>query len=147
MPAGPAQPRSAGLGARLLGPLLRLFGRGKKSPPQAIDRTPYRQRALDLLQEMQAARAGDVAALRLLAGKLEQLFHDLVKAGDRDDATRRLGEAAVEADTLLAQAAPPEDAMRALLARVEAALKDWLALVPGAPQPSPSDAGRKEFWK
>jgi hypothetical protein len=118
--------------------LLNLFGGRKraKKAEAALDRTPYRPRAADLLRELQAG-AGDVATrvavLRAVIDRLEALFRDLVTAGDRDRTVRRLGEAVLAVRTFLAEASPAEAVVLGTWQQVEAALRDWLALPPGSP--------------
>jgi Ca-activated chloride channel family protein len=118
--------------------------RGAATAP--VDRGPYRQRMLDLVQAFQGAAADTttrLGILRSLAGKLQDLFQDLVAAGDRHPAIRRLGEALVRLDALLAEAGPAEVAVHEVWSRTEAALRDWLAI----DQPAHAPGRREGFWK
>jgi Ca-activated chloride channel family protein len=135
--------RSGGWLRRLLG---LFFGGSDKAKDRkaAVDRAPFAQRATDLLGELQAIlaadEAGQLAAFEPLVEALEQFFKDVTAAGDRDDALARLGQALVDARTLLEQAHSAE-AVRQVCLRLEVALKDWLGLLP-APAPR-----RPGFWK
>jgi Ca-activated chloride channel family protein len=126
---------------RLLG-----FFRGdrKEKAAAAVDRSPYRQRVADLLRELQAAPAGDptarFAVLRSLLGRMEELFRDLVSAGDRHASVEQLGQALLQLKPLLAQAPPPENAVLAIAMDIERALRDWLAL-------TAAESPREGFWK
>jgi Ca-activated chloride channel family protein len=141
-PVAARKPRGRWL-QRLLG--LFFGGSDKEKSRPAIDRTPFSQRAADLLRQVQVVLSGDraarLAAFEPLVDALEQFFEDITAAGDRDASVARLGEALVEARSLLEEAAPGELAVHRVCERLDAALKDWLALLPG---PTPSRAG---FWK
>ncbi len=145
-----AQKRGPGVVQRLLD----LFrGRGKKAKKAtvpAIDRTPYRRRVADLLREVQGVSGGDAAAqlavLRAVIDRIEKIFEDLVAAGDRHPVVQRLGEVVLAMRAFLAETAPPDVAVRSLWGRTEAALRDWLALVPEPPA-TPPQPQREGFWK
>jgi hypothetical protein len=141
-------------GPGLVRRLLDLFrGRGKKARKAAVpavDRTPFRQRSADLLREVQGARGGDAAArlavLRAVIDRIEDLFKDLVAAGDRHPVVQRLGEVVLEMRAFLMGTALPDVAVRSLWGRTEAALRDWLALEPEPPA-VPPEPQREGFWK
>jgi hypothetical protein len=139
-----AKDQGPGLIRRLLSPFL--GKRGKTKAPSAVDRTPYRQRALDLLQTLQGSAAADTAArlavLRSLIAKLEELFKDLATAGDRDPSVQALGEAVLRLHTLLAESQPVETDIRDVGTQIENCLQRWLAL--GETTESPR---REGFWK
>jgi Ca-activated chloride channel family protein len=133
--------------------LLNLFGGGKKARKgkASVDRGPHRQRVIDLLQEMQAG-AGDGAArlavLRAIIDRAEEVFKDLVAAGDRHDSVRELGQTVLVIRAMLAGGSPPDAIVLGAWQRLETALRDWLALVPQPPaDPTPSSKPRKGFWK
>jgi Ca-activated chloride channel family protein len=135
-------------GPGLIQRLLSLF-RGQKntaSAPSAIDRAPYRQRALDLLQSLQSSTSTDVptrlAVLRSLVGKLEELFKALVAAGDRDPSVKAMGEAMLQLQTLLGQSQLVEAEVLDVWTQIENCLQRWLAL--GETTESPR---REGFWK
>jgi Ca-activated chloride channel family protein len=148
------QPRGPGLIRRMLD-LFRGGERkkGKKAaatPP--IDRTPFRRRAADLLRQLEAVADPAVpavfTALAAAVGALEKLFEDLVAAGDRDPAVERLGRVVLEVRALLGSARPAEASILAARGQAEAALRDWLALVPEPPSPAPAPPPPREgFWK
>jgi Ca-activated chloride channel family protein len=145
----PSAPPAARGGSGVLRGLLGVFGRkskkGKQAAP-AIDRTAFRQRAADLLREMEAAAgaapADLLAALRARSDRLEALSRDLVAAGDRHPSVVRLIEVLVALQAL--PTAPGDAVVRDLWSRTEAALREWLALVP---QPPASSGRREGFWK
>ena len=128
--------------------LLSLFRRKKSKVAGAavIDRALYRQRSLDLLQALHGSSAADapacLALLRGLAAKLEELFKDLVAAGDRDPSVKALGEAVLRLHSLLEQSQPAETDILDVWTRIENALQRWLAL--GETTESPR---REGFWK
>jgi hypothetical protein len=119
-------------------------GKGRKS--MALDRAPYRLRALDVLQTMQATHAIDaatrLAVLRGLEEKLEELFEKLVAAGDRDPAVKALGEAVIRLYIVLADTEAADTDVLDVWAQIANALQRWLAL--GATTQNPS---REGFWK
>ncbi|HTU21118.1 MAG TPA: hypothetical protein VMG10_23900 [Gemmataceae bacterium] len=92
--------------------LLSLFRSRKqaKSESPAIDRTPYRPSAVEILQTLQGSQVADasakLAALRTLSAKLEELFQNLVAAGDRDPSVKALGETLLHLHALLAASQP-----------------------------------------
>src|SRR5262249_21376542 len=134
----------------LLGLFRRRPKKGKKAAsPPAIDRTLFRQRAADLLRQVQTGTNPSVpvvfATLAAVVSALEKLFEDLVAAGDRDNLVERLGRVVLEIRALLAEANPVESAIREVHSRAEAVLRDWLALVPEPP--TPPEQSRDKFWK
>jgi Ca-activated chloride channel family protein len=143
---GAPRGRSPGLIERLLG-LFPSRRKGKKSAqPSTMDRRPYRQRASDLLQSLQAAPVTDastrLAVLRGQASQLEALFKDLVSAGDRDPSVKELGEAVLRLHTLLSQSQPAETEVLVVWALIEKCLQRWLALG------ETTESSRREgFWK
>jgi Ca-activated chloride channel family protein len=146
--AGLFEAEPAGLIHRLLAPFRRARRKGKAGPtaPATVDRGPYRQRVLDLVQDFQGTAADAttrLGVLRSLAGKLQELFQGLVAAGDRDPAVRRLGEAVLLLEALLAEARPEDAAVHEVWSQTEAALQDWLAI----DQPAPAPGRREGFWK
>ena len=125
------------------------FGRKERRKDRksvALDRAPYRLRALDVLQTMQATHAIDaatrLAVLRGLEEKLEELFEKLVAAGDRDPAVKALGEAVIRLYIVLADAEAADTDVLDVWTQIENALQRWLAL--GATTQIPS---REGFWK
>ena len=128
--------------------LLSLFRRKKSKAAGAgtIDRSLYRQCGLDLLQALRGSSAVDtpacLAVLRGLAAKLEELFKDLVVAGDRHASVKALGEAVLRLHTLLAENQPAETDILDVWMRIDNALWTWLAL--GETTESPR---REGFWK
>jgi hypothetical protein len=125
-----------------------VFGRKgrKKAQQAAIDRALYRQRALDLLHNLQGSATADIstrlAVLGSLAAKLEELFKDLVAAGDRDPSVKALGETVLQMQTLLGQSQLVEAEVLDVWTRIENCLQRWLAL--GETTESPR---RERFWK
>jgi Ca-activated chloride channel family protein len=111
-----------------------------------VDRLAYRQRALDLLQALQATPADNSAAcLSILSSwlkKLKSLHNDLTAAGDSHASVQQLGEALQQAHTLLAATPPPDAEVLALCQRLVTVLREWLALTGGDAAPQ-----REEFWK
>jgi hypothetical protein len=135
-------------GPSLIRRLLSLFfGRkGRKNARQAsVDRRSNRQRALDLLQSLQGSLVADASArltvLRSLVAKLEELFQNLVVAGDRDPSVKALGEAMLRLHTLLAENQPTETDILDVWLRIKNALRSWLELTPD------SGPRREGFWK
>jgi Ca-activated chloride channel family protein len=125
------------------------FGRKERRKDRksvALDRAPYRLRALDVLQAMQAIHAIDAASrlavLRGLEEKLEELFEKLVAAGDRDPAVKALGEAVIRLYIVLADAEAADTDVLDVWTQIENALHRWLAL--GETTQMPSSEG---FWK
>src|SRR5262249_50808209 len=116
--------------------LLSLFfgrkGRKKAKKSATLDRAPFRLRALDVLQTMQATPALDaatrLAVLRGLATKLEELFANLVAAGDCDPAVKALGESVIRLYIVLADTKPAETDILDVWTQIENALQHWLAL-------------------
>ncbi len=127
--------------------------KGKKTAaPPVIDRTPFRRRAADLLRQLETVTDPAVpavfAALAAAVDALQKLFEDLVAAGDRDSSVERLGRAVLEVRALLASARPAEASILAVRRQAEAALRDWLALLPEPPSSTPPPAPPREgFWK
>jgi Ca-activated chloride channel family protein len=139
--AVPPAAKGAGLLQRLLG----LFGLGQSQPAGApMDLAPYRRRAADLLQVLQAWPKIDAAAwlgaLRSLADRLEDLFTELCQAGARLPEVQRLGEAAMKLRELLAETAPAEVRVQTVWHQVAGAL----AAFAGAAEATPA---REGFWK
>jgi Ca-activated chloride channel family protein len=140
--AGGRGDRQQGLIQRLLAPFRRGRRKGNAADPTpaTVDRSPYRQRVLDLAQAFRGAADATtrLGGLRSLATRLRELFQDLVTAGDRHPAVRRLGEALLRLEALLAEGRPAEAAVHEVWSETEGALRDWLAI--GQP-------ARGEFWK
>jgi Ca-activated chloride channel family protein len=128
--------------------LLSMFGRKKSKAASQVtfDRATYRQRVLDLFQCLQSSAPNDAAGrlviLRGLSTKLEELFKDLIAAGDRDPSVKELGEAVLRLHTLLSQSQPAETEVLAVWTQIENCLQRWLAL--GETTESPR---REGFWK
>jgi Ca-activated chloride channel family protein len=124
------------------------FGRKdrKKRKQLPVDRSPYRRLASELLQILQQGQATDmpsrVLLLRGLTAKLDELFRQLIAAGDRDPSVKELGEAALRLHTLLSQSQPAESDILAIWTQLENCLQRWLAL--GETTESPR---REGFWK
>jgi hypothetical protein len=136
-------------GAGLIQRLLALFHRrkkGKQSGQAPLDRNPYRQSAVKSLQILQASQAGDasakLSALRSLLATVEELFQNLISAGDRDPSVKALGEAVLQLQTLLGQSQPAETDVLDIWTQIENCLQRWLAL--GETTESPR---RERFWK
>jgi hypothetical protein len=117
-----------------------------KARPAAIDRAPHRQQALDLLQSLQASQAADasakLAAMRAMAAKLDELFQNLISAGDLDPSVKALGEALLRLHTLVAASQPAETDMLDVWMQIENSLQRWLAL-----SETPQSPRREGFWK
>lgn len=132
-----------------IGRLLRAFTRGRRAStfPEEVDRTPLQPRVLDLLQAMSPGAASDPAArlalLRSLASRFEQLFKDLVTAGDRHPSVQHLGEALVQLQALLTVAHPVDALVYEVWGHIEKSLRDWLTAVVPVGTPGP----REGFWK
>jgi Ca-activated chloride channel family protein len=141
-----AGPEQGGVMQRLLG----LFGgrRRAKKPAPEPDRSPFRARVEAILAQLEAP-AGDpiarLAQLRSVSAELEKLFRDLVTAGDRHESVERLGKEVVALQALLLQAIPDAGAVDQLYREIVAALRDWLALLPGGSPPA--GRPREGFWK
>jgi Ca-activated chloride channel family protein len=120
--------------------------RKKVGPSATLDRAPFRLRALDVLQTMQAMQSIDAARrLTVLQGqapKLEELFENLVAAGDRDPAVKALGESVIRLYIVLADTNPAETDILGVWTQIENALRRWLALGETARIPP-----REGFWK
>jgi Ca-activated chloride channel family protein len=139
--SGSGQPRG------LIERLLSLFpARQRKKRGPIVDRTLFRQRVLDLLQSLQSSAATDAAArlgvLRSLAARVEELFRDLIAAGDRDPSVQALGEAVLRLHTLLADSQPVETDILDVWTQIDNCLQRWLAL--GEVKQTPP---REGFWK
>ena len=141
----PPSTQGPGLLQRLLG----LFGgkKDKAKTPPAVNREPYRHRLADALQAIRQHPTTDAGSrldvLRALTPTLEAVFTEWTQAGERDDAVRRLGEAAVALNALLAEPKPADKAVAELWARTEAAVLACLTLCGGPPV----TARREGFWK
>ena len=126
-------------------PCLRTQGR-KKARHAAIDRTPHRQQALDLLQALQGSQASDASAklavLWSLAGKLEALFQNLVGAGDRDPSVEEMGKVLLRLHALLSESQPAETDILDVWTQIDNCLQCWVALTDATESPR-----REGFWK
>jgi Ca-activated chloride channel family protein len=136
---------SSGRPRGLIERLLSLFpARQRKKNVPIVDRAPFRQRVLDLLQNLQSSATTDVATrlgvLRSLATRVEELFKDLVAAGDRDPSVKALGEVVLRLHTLLAEGQPAETDILDVWTRIDNGLQRWLALGETTPR-------REGFWK
>ena len=103
----------------------------------------YRPRVSDLLQTVRGF-AGDSATrlvlLRELATKLEELFSDLVAAGDHDPSVKALGEVVLRLHALLAESQPAETEILDVSSQIEKCLQSWLGLGETTPR-------RRRIWK
>jgi Ca-activated chloride channel family protein len=139
-----ARERGEGLIQRLLA-LFRSRKKGKGESSAVVDRAPYRQAALDIVQFLQGTQTADasakLSAMRNLAGKLEELFENLIAAGDRDPSVKALGEALLRLHTLLSATQPVETDIVDVWTQIDNCLQRWLALTTSSPP------RREGFWK
>jgi Ca-activated chloride channel family protein len=112
-----------------------------------IDRSPFRQRVVELQQELQAASHGDLtsrwAVLMGMINRLETLCCELTFSGEKEPCVQQLAEVVITIRAFRPSTLPISVIVLDLWNRVEGALRDWLALVP-----LPTQTNRGEsFWK
>jgi Ca-activated chloride channel family protein len=136
------RPPRAGVGP--LRKLLRRLTAKKPVKTLAIDYAPFIERAKEILRALHAVAAADpvsrLAGLRAEIDRLEELFKDLVGAGDHRDEVERLGKAVLTIRGL--RTAPLAADVQSAWTDAAETLDAFLASVG-----SPTQPARKEFWK
>jgi Ca-activated chloride channel family protein len=154
--SGSSPPKSAGKPGGIRGKLGGLFGRRQEPskspllhPPERIDLTAYRRRAVDLFKRLHSAQGGSagdrLTALGVLAVQLAALVEDLQTIGVVTAEVRPLEDLLNELRGQLASKGAGESAIAHLWTQVEKVLQEFCqGHGTGA---APAGKRRKGFWK